>query len=68
MTVEPTIREQLVAAGRLKDQSWDDWKRDLIGRSAVKDMPDIDPDEYRDYYDDGYGANDAWAEDLRNGY
>ncbi len=67
MPDKTTIREQLIADGSLKEQSWDEWKRDLVACAAADDMGAIDPDDYRDFYDDGYTAADAWAEDMQNG-
>lgn len=62
-TTGQTLREQFVAAGTLADQSWDDWKRDLAACAAKDGMGGIDPDDYRDFYDDGYEPSDAWHED-----
>lgn len=72
MTDQPktTIREKFVDDGDMSDQSWEDWCIDLNGMSAA--YPDrYGPDAietcgaecWRDFYDDGYTAADAWDED-----
>ncbi len=66
-TASPTLREQFVAAGTLPDQSWEDWKRDLVACVAKDNMGGIDPSDFRDFYDDGYEPSDAWHEDQTNG-
>ena len=62
-----TLREQYIAGGSMPDQSWENWKRDLVACAALDGMGEIDPDSYRDFYDDGYLPSDAWYEDQCSG-
>ena len=63
----PTPREQFVADGSLSDQPWDDWKRDMLACATKDGMAGIDPDSYRDFYDDGHTPSDALDEDQSCG-
>lgn len=65
----PTLRECMVAKGEIQDQSWEDWAAKLV--AAVGDrygprgaLDECGEESWRGYYDDGYSAEDAAAEDL----
>jgi len=47
--------------------SWDEWKARLLAAAAADDMGDIDPEDYRNWFDAGEDPEDAWAEDQSCG-
>ena len=43
--------------------SWEEWKVALLTEAARFGASDINPDEYRDYYEDGHSPAETWMED-----
>lgn len=68
--IKTTVRDQFVSDGRMADRSWEDWCVDLNKLAAANPdrygtdaIENCGADCWRNYYDDGYSADDAWAED-----
>lgn len=61
-----SLRE--MTARLLERASWQNWKVALLQAATADGMGGINPDDYRDYYDDGYEPSDAWAEDCSHTY
>jgi hypothetical protein len=68
-TTTPTIREQRVALGEMPNETWDVWCAELVRLGGDRYGPrgvivECGADCWRGYYDDGYGPDDALAEDA----
>jgi len=67
---QPTLREQFGSDGSLADRTFDAWcsrLRELGTAEPLRYGPDpieaCGPECWRNYYDDGYTPESAWAED-----
>ena len=60
---ETTIQAKFVIDGGMPDQSWEDWCIDLNKLAGDDVIETCGAECWRDFYDDGYTAADAWSED-----
>lgn len=61
MTVDPQTTER---------EGWESWKSTLLmcADNAGWHRGNVETEAYRDYFEDGYSAQDAWDEDMQHGY
>ena len=46
------------------DRRWNAWQADLVKIARLAGWLQIDPRDYRDYFDEDYTPQDAWDEDM----